>query len=150
MIVCGGYEVRGKWVGASMLAIFVAQGGAARAQAQTAAAGAPPRVNTGIEEVVVTASKRSEKLQKVPQSIQVLDTKKLQQLQIREFQDYVKYVPSLGYQTAAPNMTTIYLRGVVDGGNANHSGPLPTVGSYLDEMPTTTIGASTRSAATSG
>ena len=68
--------MRGKWVGASMLAIVVAQGGAARAQAQGAAAGAPPR-NAAIEEVVVTASKRSEKLQKVPQSIQVLDTKKL-------------------------------------------------------------------------
>jgi len=138
VIVCGGYEVRGKWVGASMLAIFVAQGGAARAQAQVAAA--EPRVNTGIEEVVVTASKRAEKLQKLPQAIQVLDTKKLEQLQITEFQDYIKYIPSLGFQNFGPNQTTIYLRGVVDGGNANHSGPLPTVGSYLDEMPITTIG----------
>jgi len=42
--------------------------------------------------------------------------------------------------TDGPNETTIYLRGVVDGGDANHSGPLPVVGSYLDEMPTTTIG----------
>jgi outer membrane receptor protein involved in Fe transport len=122
-----------------MLAIFVAQGGAARAQA-VAANGAPPRVNTGIEEVVVTASKRSEKLQRLPQAIQVLDSKKLAQLQITEFQDYIKYIPSLGFQNFAPNQTTIYLRGVVDGGNANHSGPLPTVGSYLDEMPITTIG----------
>jgi iron complex outermembrane recepter protein len=123
-----------------MLAIFVAQSGAARAQAQVAAAGAPPQANTGIEEVLVTASKRAEKLQKVPQAIQVLDTKKLEQLQITEFQDYIKYIPSLGFQNFGPNQTTIYLRGVVDGGNANHSGPLPTVGSYLDEMPITTIG----------
>ncbi|HTZ69368.1 MAG TPA: TonB-dependent receptor plug domain-containing protein, partial [Acetobacteraceae bacterium] len=103
-------------------------------------AAAQQAANKGIEEIVVTASKRSEKLQKVPQSIQVLDTKTLQQLHVTEFQDYAKYVPSLSYQTLAPNETTIYLRGVVDGGNANHSGPLPTVGSYLDEMPTTTIG----------
>ena len=90
--------------------------------------------------MIVTASKRSEKLQRVPQSIQVLDTRKLEQLNISNFQDYTKYVPSLSFQSAAPNETTIYLRGVVDGGNANHSGPLPVVGSYLDEMPITTIG----------
>jgi iron complex outermembrane recepter protein len=132
--------VRGRYLGASVLAMVVAQAAVARAQAQTAVAAAGPSGPQGIEEIVVTASKRAEKLQKVPQSIQVLDTKALDRLQIREFQDYVKYVPSLGYQTLAPNMTTIYLRGVVDGGNANHSGPLPTVGSYLDEMPTTTIG----------
>ncbi len=113
---------------------------AAMAQAAAQAVAANSEASKGIEEVVVTASKRSEKLQKVPQAIEVLDNKTLQQRQITEFQDYVKYVPSLGYQTSAPNETTIYLRGVVDGGNANHSGPLPTVGSYLDEMPITTIG----------
>jgi len=128
-----------KWIGASVLAMAVAEAVMAAAAGQPAP-GAPAKSSGGIEEVVVTASKRSEKLQKVPQAIQVLDTKKLDQLNITEFQDYAKYVPSLGYQTAGPNETTLYLRGVVDGGNANHSGPLPTVGSYLDEMPTTTIG----------
>jgi outer membrane receptor protein involved in Fe transport len=130
--------VRIKWIGASVLAMTVAQAAMAQAAAQAVAANS--EASKGIEEVVVTASKRSEKLQKVPQAIEVLDNKTLQQRQITEFQDYVKYVPSLGYQTSAPNETTIYLRGVVDGGNANHSGPLPTVGSYLDEMPITTIG----------
>ena len=136
--------VRSRYFGASILAIVVAQASAGSAFAQTAplqtaaASGAAP--TKGVEEILVTASKRTEKLQKVPQSIQVLDSKKLAQLQITEFQDYVKYVPALGYMTDGPNLTTIYLRGVVDGGDANHSGPLPTVGSYLDEMPTTTIG----------
>ncbi len=122
--------------------MVVAQAAFVRANAQTvpvqtADAGSAPK---GIEEVLVTASKRTEKLQKVPQSIEVLDNRKLRQLDITEFQDYIKYVPSLGSQNFGPNATTLYLRGVVDGGNANHSGPLPTVGSYLDEMPTTTIG----------
>ena len=32
------------------------------------------------------------------------------------------------------------MRGVSDGGDGNHSGPLPSVGTYLDEQPITTIG----------
>lgn len=117
--------------GASALALLVA--GTAWAQNAPAA----PRA---IEEVVVTAEKREQKLQKVPQSIQVLDAKKLDQLNIKEFQDYIKYLPSLNQQSLGPNTTSVYLRGVADGDNANHSGPLPTVGTYLDEIPTTTIG----------
>ncbi|MEF8762778.1 hypothetical protein, partial [Stenotrophomonas sp. A3_2] len=49
----------------------------------------------GLEEIVVTAQKRSEKLQRVPQAIQVLDSKKLAQLNVNNFQDYIKYIPSL-------------------------------------------------------
>jgi outer membrane receptor protein involved in Fe transport len=90
--------------------------------------------------VVVTATKRSERLQRVPVAVQVLDAKTLAQQNVNGFNDYLKLVPSLSTQTLGPNQTSIYLRGVSPGDNANHSGPLPTVGSYLDEYPTTTIG----------
>jgi iron complex outermembrane recepter protein len=96
--------------------------------------------STTIGEVIVTAEKRTENAQHVPMSIQVLDTKALQQLNVNNFQDYVKYLPSVAFQTFAPDQTTIYIRGVADGGNANHSGPQPSVGTYLDEQPITTIG----------
>ncbi|HEY7899805.1 MAG TPA: Plug domain-containing protein, partial [Caulobacteraceae bacterium] len=95
---------------------------------------------TALSEVVVTAEKRSENIQKVPMSIQAIDTRKLSQLNVTNFQDYVKYVPTMQFQTFAPSVTTIYMRGVADGGNGNHSGPLPSVGAYLDELPITTIG----------
>jgi outer membrane receptor protein involved in Fe transport len=91
-------------------------------------------------EVVVTAQKREESIQKVPMSIQALDTKALTQLNVSEFQDYVKFLPSVAFQTLGPNQTSIYMRGVSSGDNANHSGPLPSVGVYLDEQPITTIG----------
>jgi iron complex outermembrane receptor protein len=132
-----------------MLAIAVAQSaGAAHAQtiipqsvpATPGMAAAPTTATKGFEEVIVTAQKRSEKLQKVPMSIQVLDTKALEKLNVTEFQDYVKFLPSVAFQTGGPNQTSIYMRGVASGDNANHSGPLPTVGSYLDELPITTIG----------
>lgn len=93
-----------------------------------------------VQEVIVTAEKRSESIQKVPASIQALDTRKLAQLEVFEFQDYIKYLPSVTYQTLGPNQTSIYMRGVASGDNANHSGPLPSVGAYLDEAPITTIG----------
>jgi outer membrane receptor protein involved in Fe transport len=91
-------------------------------------------------EIIVTAEKREESLQSVAASVQAIDTKHLDQLNITEFQDYVKFMPSVTFQTLGPNQTSIYMRGISSGDNANHSGPLPSVGSYLDELPITTIG----------
>ncbi len=95
---------------------------------------------TAVGEIVVTAEKRSENIQKVPMSITAIDTRRLTELNVTNFQDYAKFIPSLTFQTFAPGATTIYMRGVADGGDANHSGPLPSVGAYLDELPITTIG----------
>jgi iron complex outermembrane receptor protein len=91
-------------------------------------------------DIIVTAQKRSESLQNVPISIQVLGTKKLDQLNVANFNDFTKLLPSVTFQTAQPGQTTVYIRGVASGGDGNHSGPLPSVGVYLDEQPVTTIG----------
>jgi outer membrane receptor protein involved in Fe transport len=109
-------------------------GGAARAQ--DPAAPAPP---PGIEEITVTSQKREESLQDVPISVQALSDEKLEELQINSFDDYIKYLPSVNYQTLAPGFGLAYFRGIANGENNNHSGPYPTVGIYLDEMPITTI-----------
>lgn len=92
-----------------------------------------------LESVIVTAQKRTENLQKVPVSIQVLGTEKLEELHVKNFDDYVKYLPSVAYQTFGPGFAQIYMRGVASGGDGNHSGSLPSVGVYLDEQPVTTI-----------
>ena len=57
------------------------------ALAQSAAAQAQPAPDP--TEIIVTAQKRSENLQRVPISIQALTTQKLEQLQIRNFADYM-------------------------------------------------------------
>ena len=41
--------------------------------------------------------------------------------------------------TAEPGSSHTFIRGVVSGGDGNHSGSEPTVGTYLDEIPVTTI-----------
>ncbi len=92
-----------------------------------------------LEEVVVTAQKRTENLQDVPISIQALSTARLEELNVTNFDDYAKYLPSVSFQTAGPGFEHTYIRGVVSGGDGNHSGSLPSVGMYLDEQPVTTI-----------
>ena len=92
-----------------------------------------------LDEVVITAQKRSENLQDVPISVQALGTKKLDELQVSGLTDYAKFLPSVSIQTAGPGFSQIYMRGVASGENGNHSGPLPSVGVYLDEQPVTTI-----------
>ncbi|HEU4669468.1 MAG TPA: TonB-dependent receptor [Dyella sp.] len=89
--------------------------------------------------VTVTAQKRTENLQKVPISMNVLGTDTLQELHVKNFDDYVKYLPSVSYQSNGPGFALIYMRGVASGGDGNHSGSLPSVGVYLDEEPVTTI-----------
>jgi iron complex outermembrane receptor protein len=104
-----------------------------------AAYAADPSDTTTLEEVVVTAQKRTENLQDVPISIQALNNAKLEELHITDFDDFAKYLPSVSFQTAGPGFEHTYIRGVVSGGDGNHSGSLPSVGMYLDEQPVTTI-----------
>ena len=95
-------------------------------------------------EIIITATKREENLQNVPISVQVLGARKLDQLDISNFQDYTKQLPSVSFLSYQPGQTTVYMRGVSSsaGSNSegNHSGSLPQVGMYLDEQPITTIG----------
>lgn len=89
--------------------------------------------------IIVTAQKRSQNLQDVPVAITALGTETLDELQVSELRDVVKFLPSVTIQTLAPGFSQVYFRGVASGENANHSSSLPTVGTYLDEMPVTTI-----------
>jgi outer membrane receptor protein involved in Fe transport len=99
------------------------------------------------EQIIVTATKRSENLQDVPIAITAITTKTLDDLQIDEFEDYARLVPSLSFKTGggggsadSPGTANVYFRGVASGENANHSTSLPSAGVYLDEQPITTIG----------
>src|SRR5262245_29907894 len=67
------------------------------------AAEAPEAPEEGVlQEVVVTAQKRVESLQKVPISLQVLGTEKLDQLQVHDMDDYAKLLPSVTYRSNGP------------------------------------------------
>jgi outer membrane receptor protein involved in Fe transport len=95
--------------------------------------------NAGLSEVVVTASKRAENLQDVPISVTALDTEQLEQQNIQHFTDYAQSIPEVSFQSLQPGFARTFMRGIASDNNPNHSGPLPSVGTYLDEQPITTI-----------
>ncbi len=92
-----------------------------------------------LETITVTAQKRSENLQEVPISLQVLGNEVLQEQNIGDFDDFAALLPSVSIDSGGPGFTRVYMRGVASGENGNHSGPQPSVGMYLDEQPITTI-----------
>jgi iron complex outermembrane recepter protein len=102
------------------------------------AQGAADGADAGLEEIVVTAQKREESIQNVPISITAFSTKKLDDMQVDSFADYAKMIPSLSFVTTGPGTAKVYFRGVASGGDGNHSGSQPSVGTYLDEQPITT------------
>jgi len=113
--------------------------------ASTALVGSPALAQSGegdtliLEEIIVTAQKRTENLQDVPISITVLNADTIKELGIASFEDYALMLPSLSYKSVGPGTATIIMRGVADGGDGNASGSQPSVGLYLDEAPVTTI-----------
>ena len=100
--------------------------------------GPPAAANTDIEEIVVTATRRTENLQNVPIAITALTGAALQQLNVQTLDDYVKYVPGVSITGFGPGQNEIYMRGLstshdgaqVSGGYAQ----FPNVAVYLDDQ----------------
>ncbi|MEZ5531697.1 MAG: TonB-dependent receptor [Steroidobacteraceae bacterium] len=130
----GGRAVRDAGRAPMVSAAVLAAIAGTQAQAQS-----PPSTGGTLEEVVVTAQKRAESLQDVPLSIQAIGTTRLEELHVTNFNDYVKFLPSVSFQSIGPGAASVYMRGIASGENSNHSGPQPSVGIYLDEQPITTI-----------
>lgn len=93
-----------------------------------------------VDEIVVTAQRREERLRDVPISITALGEGKLEQANVQSFEDYAKLLPSVSFQSFGPSQSQIFFRGVSSGGDGLHIGPLPTSSMYIDEIPVTTIG----------
>ncbi|WP_343699793.1 TonB-dependent receptor [Caulobacter sp.] len=83
-----------------------------------------------IEEVVVTALKRSTTVQTTPISVSAVTEKSLQALGAAGIQDYFRTVPNLQVDGNSPTSRRLTLRGVRSAGEA-------TVGLYYDETPLT-------------
>ena len=93
-----------------------------------------------IEEVIVSAQKKTENLQNVPISVTTLSSDELDALNIKDFADYVLQLPAASAVQRRPGQGQIFMRGISDGGNSNQSLQGPAVAIYLDESPVTMIG----------
>ena len=92
----------------------------------------------GLEEIIVTAQKRSENLQDVPISIQALGNETLKELNVKNFNDYVQMLPSVVSQPsmgAGSGFSLVYMRGIATGADGQATTSQPSVGMYLDEQP---------------
>src|SRR5579862_1668552 len=89
-----------------------------------------------LEEIVVTATKRSVNLQDVPHSITVLTTADIEKAGYKEMGDYIKDLPSVTLAQQQPARNDIVFRGVSTGVEEFYSDAQ--AGVYLDEQPITT------------
>lgn len=83
-----------------------------------------------LQEVVVTAQKRKERLIDVPESVSVVSGSTLEQNGATQFRDYASTVPGLSFNTSGAGHTEITLRGVTTGVEDVSS----TVGVYIDDV----------------
>ena len=103
---------------------------AMRAQAQTAAAATGPDAPAGgVEEIVVTAQKRSSTVQTTPVSISAVTGLGLQERGITSLATVAQATPGVSLKSEGPSQTEIEMRGMTSSG-----GNSPTVGFYLDDV----------------
>jgi iron complex outermembrane receptor protein len=94
--------------------------------------------NDSLQEIVVTAQRRTENIQDVPISITALTAQTLQQLNISTFDDYIKFLPNVTSASNGPGQNEVFMRGLSAGSQASQAsaitGVLPNVAIYLDNQ----------------
>jgi outer membrane receptor protein involved in Fe transport len=103
-----------------------------------AAAATDTSDSEGIQEITVTAQRRTENMQDVPISIQALTSETLSQLNVQTFDDFVKFVPNVTTANLGPGQSSIFMRGLSVGVTGQQgtgtTGPIPNVAVYLDDQ----------------
>ncbi|WP_165191489.1 TonB-dependent receptor [Caulobacter soli] len=87
--------------------------------------------STYLEEIIVTANKRAEKIQTVPASITAVNDQLLERLQANSIGDFAAYVPGLTVQNNGGDGNRVTIRGLSTGPNDIS----PSVGVYVDDAP---------------
>ena len=92
-----------------------------------------------LQEVTVTATRRSESIQDVPITIQAVTGDQLAQQNIASFEDIAKYLPNVSFGANGPGGGEIYMRGLSAGPAAGEQSsasilPFPNVAVYLDDQ----------------
>jgi len=97
-----------------------------------------PAAEAPNDEVIVTANRRTENVQDVPITIQVLSGEQLADLGVATFNQLLKYAPNVSYSGNGPGTGNIYIRGLGSIGTGNQSqattAPFPNVALYLDDQ----------------
>jgi outer membrane receptor protein involved in Fe transport len=98
------------------------------AQAADQAAGSQPAA-AALQEIVVTAQKRSEKLHDVPMGVTAVTNEEMDKLRLTDFQSLQALIPGLSVEQIQPGLSRLTLRGE----NVGSVGS--TVATYIDDVP---------------
>jgi outer membrane receptor protein involved in Fe transport len=97
-----------------------------------------------LDEIVVTATKREQNLQDVSIAVQALDAQRLEDLNVANFDDYVRFLPNVNAAGRGPGQSSIFIRGMATDSSDQTSieigAPVPNVALYLDEQPVSSGG----------
>ncbi|MEQ6334479.1 TonB-dependent receptor [Sphingobium sp. MK2] len=105
---------------------------AADAVADPALAAPVDEAGGGLTEIVVTATRSAQSIQKVPISMQALGAETLAERQVKGLSDFAALLPSVSFEGIGPGRNTAFFRGIVPAGGAYAS-----VGYYLNDIPIT-------------
>ena len=123
---------------AQAIALVLGAATVSGAWGDTPSSGPPVDAGGQIEDIVVTATRRSENLQDVPIAITVLTNATLEQLNVQNFDDFVRYLPNVSAANNGPGQSEIYMRGLSATQTNNDvsaaTGMFPNVAVYLDEQ----------------
>src|ERR1700731_1713745 len=119
-------------------AIAFILGGASAGLAHAAPAPDTDSNSDSIQEITVTAQRRTENMQNVPIQIQALTGETLTQLNVTPFDDFVKYLPNVTAASNGPGQGVIFMRGLATSTLATQGssgiGSFPNVAVYLDDQ----------------
>ena len=124
---------------ASTIAFFVGAGGVSSGLAQESGAKQEEQAWV-LEEIVVTATKRSQSLQDTAMSISALGSEEISRKNLVGMNDYLRTLPGVNVIDRGPGRNAVIIRGVAADPEVEGFQNGPTVGVYLGETPLSTIG----------
>ena len=135
--------MKSSWKRSSAVLVLVALGaGGSPVFAQTAAPAAEN--DRGIADIVVTATRREENLNKIPLAIQALTGESLSALNITNFDKLIEFLPNVQAASQGPGTSSIYIRGLSTDTPGlqivGTAGAAPNVALYLNDAPAATPG----------
>ena len=128
----------------SSAALVLATLGAGMTPAFAQDAAPAAEADRGIADIVVTATRREESLNKIPLAIQALSGDSLADLNVTNFEKLIEFLPNVRTASRGPGVSSIYIRGLsTDTPGAQiqgTAGPAPSVALYLNDAPGSLVG----------
>ncbi|MEA3151780.1 MAG: iron complex outerrane recepter protein, partial [Gammaproteobacteria bacterium] len=125
----------------SIIAFAASLGGAALLNVHDAVAQSAVEDTNQLQEIVVTAQKREQRIQDIPISVSAISGDDIDRSGARDFHDILLSIPGVSYSGSEPGQSRYSIRGISTAASS------PTVGIYLNDIALISIGTSFSGAA---